>query len=435
MPEENQPNTIPARPLFRRLPAAARSPWLWLVSAGVAVGVVVLLAASLPYPPWELRSSANRQTTAPTAEPSPTAAAPAAAAAGASYTIFAWRDGAGALRRAGIDPARYDAFVLAARRQIDEDQRSLAVARGNQLRARLAPLFEEIDERVSGYADWVFDWWTSWILLAHTFGWAWDGLAAGSPLTLPDRVQAQLVAAVQEQFIGRVLEPRALEPKVDAALHGAFAAMREDLLGYCAKYQQSFTDFVRREARQVERQDPSQGWVPDPSWERSAATLQPLCDQAAAADDAALRAQFPVLLELKTADSPVNDVILRMARPFATKLISFVVLPVIVAAILGGILLPLFGQLPGVLANVVTGVLTGAFGALIIGLAASASVDWLLNRTDASLNRAGFEATVRKAIISTERDFETRVLDAEARSIDRQMQALATAMAGKMAVP
>ena len=148
-----------------------------------------------------------------------------------------------------------------------------------------------------------------------------------------------------------------------------------------------------------------------------------------------MRAQFPVLLELKTADSPVNDVILRLARPFATKLISFVVLPVIIAAILGGILLPLFSQLPGVLANVVTGVLTGAFGALIIGLGASASVDWLLNRTDATLNRAGFEASVRKAIISAEHDFETRVLDAQRRPIDRQMQALASEMAGKITVP
>jgi hypothetical protein len=416
-------------------PATARSPWLWLFGAATAVGVVGLLVATLPYPPWELRSSANRATTAPTAEPTPAAAAPAAAAAGASYTIVAWRDGAGAMRRAGVATARYDAFVAAARRQIEEDQQALAVARGNRLRAGLAPLFEQIDERVTGYADWVFDWWTSWILLARTFGWTWADLTTGSLLTLPDRVQAQLVAAVQQQFIGRVLEPSALEPEIDAVLHGSLVAMREDLPGDCAKYQQSFTAFVGSEAQRVERHDPAQGWIPDGSWERSAATFQPLCERAEAIDEAALRAQFPVLLELKTADSPVNDVILRLARPFATKLISFVVLPVIVAALLGGILLPLFGQLPGVLANVITGVLTGAFGALIIGLAASASVDWVLNRTDATLNRAGFEASVRKAIITAERDFETRVLDAERRPIDRQIEALATAMAGKIAVP
>ncbi len=433
--EENEPNIRPARPRFPLWPAAAWSAWVWLFCAAAVVGLVVLLVATLPYAPWHLRISANHPAAAPVAKPGPAQAVPAPAAPQASYTIVAWRDGAGALRWAGIETARYEEFVTAVRRQIDADQQALTAARGERLRAELAPVFEGIDGRVSGYADWVFDWWTRWILLARTFGWTWDNLATGPPLSLPDRVQAKLVAAVQQQFIGRVLGPRALEPKLDAALHGALVAMREDLRGKCARYQQSFADFIRGQARQVERHDAAQGWIPDGSWEPGAATFQPLCDQAGAIDEAALRAQFPILLELKTADSPVNDVILRLARPFATKLISFVVLPVIVAAVLGGILLPLFSRLPGVLANVVTGVLTGAFGALIIGLGASASVDWLLNRTDATLNRAGFEASVRKAIISAEQDFESRVLDAQRRPIDRQMQALATEIAGKITVP
>jgi len=434
LPEENEPKIRP-RSLFRRV-AAARVPRVWLLCAAVAAVIAVLLAASLPYPPWEVRSSADRRASAPSPEPSAAPpAAPAAAAPGAAQAIFVWRDDEGVVRRAGIPSARYDEFVAAARRQIEEQQQALAATQGSRLRAALAPVFEQIDERVSGYADWVFDWWTSWILLARTFRWTWDELAAGPPLTLPDRIQAKLVAAVQEQFIGRVFGPRVLEPQIDDALRGELAAIREELLADCAKDQQSFADFIRSEARQVERQNPAQGWIPDPSWDRGAATFGPLCDPAGAVDEAALRAEFPVLLELKTADSPVNDVIVRMARPFATKLISFVVLPVIVAAILGGIVLPLFSQLPSVLANVVTGILTGAFGALIIGIAASASVDWLLNRTDASLNRAGFEATVRKAIISTERDFESGVIDAQRRAIDRQMQAVATAMAGKIAAP
>src|SRR5216683_5259621 len=243
LPEENEPNIGPARSVFRRAAAATRSPWVWLSCAAAAAVVVILLVASLPYPPWEPRSTSNRRATAPSAEPSTAPAAPAAAAAGAAYTIFAWRDGEGVLRRAGIATARYDEFVAGARRQIEEDQRALAVAQGNRLRAGLAPLFEQIDERVSGYADWVFDWWTSWILLSRTFGWAFDDLSTGSLLTLPDRVQTKLVASVREQFIGRVLEPRVLEPRIDAALHGELAATREEVLGDCAKYQQSVTDF------------------------------------------------------------------------------------------------------------------------------------------------------------------------------------------------
>lgn len=433
--EENEPNTGSDRSAGGKWRAAVRSRWLWPFCAGISVGLLIFAVASLLWPIRERSSLTPPAKPASIAKPiSP--AAPAAKAAAASYSIFVWRDGEGGLRRAGIDTERYNAFVAATRRQIAEDQRALTQARGTRLRGELAPLFAQIDDRVSGYADWVFNWWTSWILLGRTFEWTAEGLTTGSPLTLPDRVQTQLVGAIQQQFISRVLDPQVLEPKIDAALHGAVVAMREDLLRDCAKYQQSFAALIRSDARNVERRDPAQGWIPDPSWGRNgAATFRPLCDGAGAIDEAALRAQFPVLLEPTPPDSPVNDVIVRMARPFATKLISFVVLPVIVAAILGGILLPLFGQLPGVLANIVTGVLTGAVGALMIGLGASASVDWLLNRTDAALNRAGFEATVRKAVVAMESDFETRVLDVEQRSIDRQMQAVATAMAGKIAAP
>jgi hypothetical protein len=435
LPEENEQHIAAPRSVLRWWPETLRTPWLWPFCAGVAVGFFVLLLVVLVWRTAQSPPSAERATTAPAASPAAPTGALASNPAGSSYTIFAWRDGQGTLRRAAIDTARYDAFTLTTRRQFEADQQALAAGRSKRLRAGLAPLFDEIDERVSDYADWAFNWWTSWILLARTFGWTWDGLTSGSPLTLPDRVQVQLVAAVQEQFDGLVLQPPVLEPKIDVALNGTLVAMTEDLLGNCAKYQPVLADFVRREAQRVERRDPAQGWIPDPLWDRNAATFQPLCDPVAVVDDKALRAELPVLLELKTADSPVNDVILRLARPFATKLISFIVLPVIIAAILGGILLPLFSQLPSVLANVITGVLTGALGALVIGSAASASVDWVLSRTDAAFNRAGFEATVRKAIISVERDFETRVLDAQQRAADRQLQALANAMAGRLTVP
>lgn len=434
MAEENEPNIRPERAISRLWKATVGSPWLWPFCAGMAVGLVVFAAAAvLVWPLARVSPSTNNRAPASGPAPAPAAAARAAESALHAYTIFSWRDGVGVLRRAGVDTAAYEAFVADEQSQIDDNQRLLALARASRLRTELAPVFEQIDNRVSGYADWVFDWWTSWILLARTFEWTGKAVTSGPLLTLPDRVQAQLVGAVQQQFVTRVLEPQTLEPQIDAALHAALVAMRKDLLVDCAKYQQSLADFIRGAARQVERRDPAQGWLPDPEWKPATAAFEPLCDQVGAIDEKSLRAEFPILLEPKAIDSPVNDVIVRMARPFATKAISFVVLPVIVAAILGGILLPLFGQLPSVLANVITGVLTGAVGALIIGLSASASVDWLLNRTDAALNRPGFEVSVRKAIVAMEGDFETRVLDVEKRSIDRQMQELATAMAGKIA--
>jgi hypothetical protein len=434
MQEDNTPKNLRAGIAMGWRSAAARMPWLLPFCAGLVVGLLVLPLIGILWLSREAPPAASSVASGVAAEPPPSAP-PVADPAGVPRTIFAWRDDQGVLRRTAVDTARYDEFVGAELRQIEEDKRAMAAARGNRLRAALAPIFEEIHERVPGYADWVFDWWTSWTLLARTFGWTWENFMTGPPLELPDRVQAQLIGEVQQQFIARVLEPRALEPSFDTVLNASLAAWRDDLTAGCGKYQRALAQFVRREATQVERKDPAQGWIPDPAWDRAAANFHPLCDPAEATAEAAPRPELPRLFELTAADSPVNDVILRLARPFATKLISFLVLPIMVAAVLGGFLLPLFGLLPNVLANVVTGILTGAAGALLIGFVASTSVDWVLSRTDAALNRAGFEASVHKAISAAEGNFETRLLDLQQRSTDRQLQAMATALFGKIAGP
>jgi hypothetical protein len=434
MQEDNTPKNLRAGVALRWRSVASRRPWLLPLCAGLAVGLVVLPLIGILWLSREAPPSASAVTAGLAAE-SPPPAAPLAEPPGIPRTIFLWRDDQGVLRRTAVDSARYDEFVAAEQRQIDEDQRAMAAARSSRLRTGLAPIFAEIDERVPGYADWVFDWWTSWILLARTFRWTWDDFVTGPPFELPDRVQAQLVSEVREQFIGRVLEPQTLEPSFETMLDASLAAWREDLATGCGKYQRALTQFVRREATQVERRDPAQGWVPDPAWDHAAAGFHPLCDPAEVVGEAALRPELPRLFELTAADSPINDVILRLARPFATKLISFLVLPIVVAALLGGVLLPLFGLLPNVLANVVTGIVTGAAGALVIGFVASTAVDWVLSRTDAALNRAGFEASVHKAVGAAEQDFASRVLDLQQRSTERQWQAMATALTGKVAIP
>jgi hypothetical protein len=413
---------------------AAGRAWLLPFCVGLIAGLIVLPLIGLVWLSRGPASSPALPATAVTATPPPQTEA-AGEPANASSVVFAWRDDEGVLRRAGVDREHYDEFVSAQRRQLEADTQAMSMARASRLRAGLAPIFEEIDERVPAYADWAFDWWTSWILLAKTFRWTWEGLMAGSPFDMPDRVQARLVQEIEQQFAARVVEPVTLESKMTAALGASETTSRAEFSTRCGHYQRALTEFVRREARRMERQDPAQGWVPDPSWDAKAAGFAPLCDAGSNTGQLPARPEFSQSLELTGADSPINDVILRLARPFATKLISFIVLPVIAAALLGGFLLPLFGLLPNVLANIVTGILTGAAGALIIGFAASTSVDWLLSRTDAALNRAGFEVSVHKAVFAAEDAFEARMLEGQQRSTEQQLQTMRTALVGKIAVP
>jgi len=431
MPEKNTPSTLRAR--FGAMKAAGRS-WFWPFCGGLVAGLIALPLIGLVWLSRTPSPSSGLPAAGIAAEPMPQMT-PAGEPSGAAYIIFAWRDERGVLRRAGVGRAHYDEFVEAQQRQMETDARAMSALRTSRLRAGLAPIFEEIDERIPAYADWAFDWWTSWILLAKTFRWSWEGMMAGSPFDMPDRVQLRLVNEIEQQFAGRVVEPTALESKIASALKVAQASLREEFLARCGKYQRALAEFVRREARQVERLDPAQGWIPDPSWDARAAGFAPLCDGADKPSQPTASPEFAQSLELTGADSPVNNVILRLARPFATKLISFIVLPVVAAALLGGFLLPLFGLLPSVLANIVTGILTGAAGALIIGFATSTSVDWVLSRTDEALNRAGFEVSVHKALTAAEDSFESRILENQQRVAQRQLEALAAVLVGKTAAP
>ena len=224
MPEDNSQSTLRAR--FGAMRTVGRT-WFRPFCAGLVAGLVVLPLIGLLWLSHGPAPSAALPASAIAAEPPPQTA-PAGEPAGAAYAIFTWRDDRGILRRAGVDRAHYDEFVAAQQRQIEADARAMSLARASRLRAGLAPIFEEIDERIPAYADWAFDWWTSWILLAKTFRWSWEGMMTGSPFDMPDRVQARLVNEIEQQFASRVVEPTALESKVAAALSVARASLSEE---------------------------------------------------------------------------------------------------------------------------------------------------------------------------------------------------------------
>jgi hypothetical protein len=254
-------------------------------------------------------------------------------------------------------------------------------------------------------------------------------LRHGHVLTLPNRVQVQLTRTIQQRFTDLALRPEVTDPKLADVVDRSWAAAGAGIARSCAEAQAALADFVKRSAQRTERRDPPQGWLPDPAWTPASATFQSICTSPSLRPSTA--PDVAATLTVANASGPVDEVILRLARPFATKLISFVVLPGIIAAVVGGFVLPLFGLLPNILSGIITGILTGAFGAIIIGFAASASVDLLLNRTDEALNRPQFEASARKAVIAVQADFESRVLAAQQKAIDTAMKGQIAALAGE----
>jgi hypothetical protein len=400
---------------------------------GAALAAAALLVTGVVWFAQPLRSSSVTLPVAANAAQPPQKPGTDIAPDAATSTVFAWDDDHGVRRRAAVDSRRFDDYAATRRGMVLPDQERALAAAAQALHTGTAPIFAEVEARVPHYANWVFDWWTSWILLGRAFGWTWHELTDGPILTLPDRVQARLVGAIQEQFDALVLQSETTEAKLMPAIARSREAASGEWLRSCRRYQDGLSDFVRQEARRVERYDPAQGWLPEPGWDGGKATFQTICRPVGPTGETILRPELTASLTAMSSGGPVDDVILRMARPFATKLISFVVLPIIVTALIGGLVLPLFGLLPNVISGVVTGIITGAAGALIIGFSASASVDWLLNRTDEALSRPQFEADVRRAVVTAEADFESKVLDSQRRSIEQQLQAVAAALIGQPA--
>ena len=399
--------------------------------AGAAVALVALLVAALiRLDQWGEAPSASRRAALAAAETPPRGAA-SVPSVGSTAALFTWEDEHGVRHRASVDKTRLDDYATARWNQLAQDERRIVAVAAQELRGGVRPVFAAMEGRVPQYGGWVFNWWTSWILLGRAFLWAGETLPEGSLLTLPDRVQTRLVAAIRAQFNALVIAPATTALELKPAIDRSLAASRDELQRICRGYEATLGEFVRREARTVERGDSAGGWLPDPAWDRGRAGVRIVCEPPDMLDDAVVRADLQALLPAMSNGGPVDDVILRLARPFATKLISFVVLPVIVTALVAGFVLPLFGLLPGIISGVVVGILTGAAGVAIIGFSASASVDWILNRTDEALSRARFEADVRKGVAAAELDFEGKIVEAQQRAIDQQLQIVIATVIGR----
>jgi hypothetical protein len=421
------------RSVLQRWWVALAAPRHRTLLAGIGIAALGLLVTALMWP-REWPTAANGQQTIAATSVAPSARAGAAAPADSPpVSLFMWDDDQGVRHRAAVESSHYESYTQARRPLTGPEQARVLTVAVDELHRGTAPVFFDVETRIPRYADWVFDWWTSWILLGRGFAWTWESLPDGPILGLPDRVQARLVDAVQQNFDSLVLDPATSEPKLREAVDRSIVAARDELTRQCGDAETAMRDFIRREARNVERFDAVKGWLPDPGWNRDKAGFRPICAGATKIDKAAIQEDLRGSLEEMSVGGPIDGVIVRLARPFATKLISFVILPIIVTALLGGFILPLFSLLPNVISGVVIGILTGALGAAIIGFSASASVDWLLNRTDEALSRAGFEAEIRQAVSTAEIDFESKVTDAQRLAIEAQLRTITASLIGRPA--
>jgi hypothetical protein len=346
--------------------------------------------------------------------------------------IFHWRSADGGAYRALVDGDRYQTHASGEIERLDKIRADQIVETDKLLRADLRPVLDGVEKRVTDYGDWMYNWWTAWILLGQAFGWTWQGILDGDILKLPDAVQAQLTLEIRQQYNSIVLRPEVLEPQMQALLDRAVGGVQREILQICGRNNALLSRYIRDEAREVERLDPRQGWTPVAAPADAVADVASTCGFLGAEEGNRLVGELMATKPMSNLDAGVNEVIVRLSRPFATKLVSFMVLPVVATALAGGVAIPIVGFPAGVLAGLLTG---GAVSALVVGFSTSAAVDWILTRTDEAFSRQTFEGNLRKAVTTAADDFESRVADAVERYVNRQYLKIATTMAGRESQP
>ena len=336
--------------------------------------------------------------------------------------IFHWTARNGAVFRAKVDGEAYERYATEQQRRVDVVRALLAEETDAWVHDRLRPVLAGVEERVGDYGDWMYNWWTHWILLGQAFNWSWQGVLDGEVLNMPNVVHARLNEEIRGEYDDMVLRLEVLEPQMQALVDRAVAGVQLKVLQACGPMNDARQNFARDNAREIERKDPEAGWVAWPSEDGMAITLAPTCGVSSSDDEAALTALLLEDRPMSNLDASVDKVIVRLSRPFATKLISFMVLPVITTVVAGGIAIPFVGVPAGALAGLLAG---GTVNALVIGFSASAAVDWLLTRTDEALSRQAFEVELRGAVRQAADSFEALVVRTMEQYVERENHQLA----------
>ncbi|NQW00342.1 MAG: hypothetical protein HQ483_11635 [Rhodospirillales bacterium] len=97
----------------------------------------------------------------------------------AGRQLFYWKNDNGDSLRSAVDTGPYRKFATTQMALINGQRNASLLATNGRIRTELRPMLTDIELRVTAYGDWMYNWWTAWILLAQASGWAWESLLDG----------------------------------------------------------------------------------------------------------------------------------------------------------------------------------------------------------------------------------------------------------------
>ncbi|HYD68293.1 hypothetical protein, partial [Azospirillum sp.] len=264
------------------------------------------------------------------------AAAPVPAeGAGPAKAMLTWTGNDGRARRTEVDADRLRAFHHALANRLVEHRAMLAEHAGQIARDEFSPVFIQLDARVPAYTEWVFNWWTSYILLTRGLVTGVDRLVRGDLAGIQPAVQETLANYVRAEY-ALITQPDDMRPEIAAAVKSAIRALDRDVGKVCGLYGQDFRNFVLTHGGAIEVAAEPGRWAPVARDGVELTAWPSLC-----IPPAGLPATPPELYERALQlDGQINSVLIRLSRPIATTAVSLSVSASGIMAFLAGFGLP-----------------------------------------------------------------------------------------------
>ncbi|HYH20146.1 MAG TPA: hypothetical protein VD995_16160 [Azospirillum sp.] len=309
--------------------------------------------------------------------------------------MLTWTGVDGRPRRTEVDADRLEAFHNALATRLAEHRAMLADHAGQIARDEFSPVFIQLDARVPAYTEWVFNWWTSYILLTRGLVAGVDRLVRGDLPGIQPAVQETLTNYVRAEY-ALITQPDDMRPEITAAVKAAIRELDRDVGKICGQYGQEFRNFVLAHGGAIEAAAEPGRWAPVARDGVELSAWPSLCIPPAGLP--AVPAElYERALQL---DGQINSVLIRLSRPIATTAVSLSVSASGIMAFLAGFGLPV-------------AVLGGPVLVFVVAKSVFYVADFLLSELDAAFNRRDFEAAVRQSLRRSEEDSEallTRML-------------------------
>ncbi len=311
---------------------------------------------------------------------------------GSGQRLVTWDAGAGITYRATVRARALDEFQAFNRAWAEGLRRRFEARFHERLVAEMVPVFADVDRRIPEYGEWVFNWWTSYILMVKGMGAIVTQVADGTEQTLQEVAEKVMSDAIKERYVEIVLSPQRFRPALHQAVARAAVDTVKELGAACEEMRGRFVALVSEHGHDVELRTADGAWLADRGWQ-ARLTREGYCPSPGkhvGASVAALEAAAPTTFGVTGA---IDDVAIRITRPFVTTMVS----AGLSASSLAGLATAI--GIPAAL------VATPAMAA-VLTKSAFTLVDLMLSELDEALNRESFETAVHDAVARARSEFE-----------------------------